>query len=184
MPFLCSDDVVGIGLRFDVLLHLLLGNLLGQHGCNVVHLMRIRSRLSPRLPLCLWLLCQQQKRRYVLQPGDGRYLPCVFPFPYPHEPPRLTLPPAVTANTIAASGKLRRVRRDGPCDDPKLTRCPIPGLEGTSECVDTKENVESCGGCVGAGGVDCTTIQGVSGVECNAGVCVIRTSLPLIRYAC
>jgi len=47
------------------------------------------------------------------------------------------------------------------------------------ECINTKTNLESCGGCTTAFGreraigVDCTAIPGVSGVECEEGVCVV-----------
>jgi len=53
------------------------------------------------------------------------------------------------------------------------------------ECVDTRTNLESCGGCVvpyslGSTskevelGVDCTTLPGVSDVGCHRGKCIVR----------
>lgn len=65
------------------------------------------------------------------------------------------------------------MRREVACEDPSHTECPIPGLEDTLECVDTQSNIESCGGCTNAGGVDCTAIKGADAVVCTAGTCVI-----------
>ena len=83
--------------------------------------------------------------------------------------------PAATANTIAASGRSRRVRRDVECGFP-YTRCAIPGLGDSYECVDVRSDVESCGGCAGAGGMDCTSITNALAAECMMGSCVIRMS--------
>lgn len=85
----------------------------------------------------------------------------------------LILTLAATANTIAASGRSRRVRRDVDCDFP-YTKCAIPGLEDSHECVDVQSNIESCGGCVGAGGMDCTSINKALAADCMLGSCVIR----------
>ncbi|KAL7410023.1 hypothetical protein BDY24DRAFT_372186 [Mrakia frigida] len=41
------------------------------------------------------------------------------------------------------------------------------------DCVDIKENLNSCGGCAGGTGVDCSDIIGVSEVACVAGSCVV-----------
>ena len=46
-----------------------------------------------------------------------------------------------------------------------LVLCPTSGLNTTFWCIDTKQNVELCGRCVGAGGVDCISIPKASGVE-------------------
>lgn len=83
--------------------------------------------------------------------------------------------PAATANTIAASGRSRRVRRDMECELP-YTRCAIPGLGDSYECVDVQSDVESCGGCAGAGGMDCTSISHTLAADCILGSCVIRMS--------
>ena len=83
--------------------------------------------------------------------------------------------PAATANTIAASGRSRRARRDMECEFP-YTRCAIPGLGDSYECVDVQSDVESCGGCTGAGGMDCTSISNALAADCILGSCVIRTS--------
>ena len=80
---------------------------------------------------------------------------------------------AATANTVAASGGARRLRRDDSCKESSHTKCPIPGLEHSFECIDTRSNIESCGGCANAGGVDCTAIKGIGAVTCSAGSCNI-----------
>ncbi|KAF9030086.1 hypothetical protein BDZ89DRAFT_1132563 [Hymenopellis radicata] len=55
------------------------------------------------------------------------------------------------------------------------------------ECVDTRNDLESCGGCAmdllnsanGHGlGVDCTTLPGVADVSCVAGGCAVHKCLP------
>lgn len=75
------------------------------------------------------------------------------------------------------------------------TACLIDGGIGGYECVDTQSHLESCGGCLGEGGVDCTKIsesvvepcsydrrtfrscisfaEGASSVGCAAGSCVV-----------
>jgi len=89
--------------------------------------------------------------------------------------PSSDIDPAATANTVAASGRTRRVRRDVDCEFP-YTKCAIPGLENSYECVDVQSNVESCGGCAGAGGMDCTSIKNALAADCTLGSCVIRMS--------
>ncbi|BGP54544.1 hypothetical protein JCM8202_001624 [Rhodotorula sphaerocarpa] len=41
------------------------------------------------------------------------------------------------------------------------------------ECIDVSSNIEQCGACASEGGVDCTTLEGVSAVGCVAGSCEI-----------
>lgn len=62
------------------------------------------------------------------------------------------------------------------------------GRVGAYECLDTMVDLESCGGCVEPyilgltkdeiaslkPGVDCTSVPGVSGVECRKGACVVH----------
>lgn len=56
-------------------------------------------------------------------------------------------------------------------DGSKLT--PI-----VSQCIDSQNNLEQCGGCVTNGeGEDCTMIHGVEAVECQEGRCIVRTWL-------
>ncbi|KAG9042530.1 hypothetical protein FS837_010751 [Tulasnella sp. UAMH 9824] len=58
-----------------------------------------------------------------------------------------------------------------------FTSCPR--LSGTAgfDCVDTENDPESCGGCVGldgsGSGTDCTAIKGTSATSCVKGSCVI-----------
>ncbi|KAF9555940.1 hypothetical protein CPC08DRAFT_820776 [Agrocybe pediades] len=71
-----------------------------------------------------------------------------------------------------------------------LEACPIMGRSSLSwECVNTKEDLESCGGCIITSsnnynsrskkeGVDCTAIQGVSDVSCITGQCVVDRCMP------
>lgn len=56
-----------------------------------------------------------------------------------------------------------------------LDACPIPGahgLTGDFECLDTTNELESCGGCASIGeGQDCTLIEGAWNVACEQGIC-------------
>ncbi|SCZ94043.1 BZ3500_MvSof-1268-A1-R1_Chr6-1g08383 [Microbotryum saponariae] len=45
---------------------------------------------------------------------------------------------------------------------------------GGYECLDTRQALDSCGGCASTGeGQDCTKIRGAVGVGCDAGTCVV-----------
>ncbi|KAG9042531.1 hypothetical protein FS837_010752 [Tulasnella sp. UAMH 9824] len=58
-----------------------------------------------------------------------------------------------------------------------FTSCPRLSGQAGSDCVDTENDPESCGGCVGlegeGSGTDCTAIQGTSATRCVKGSCVI-----------
>ncbi|KAJ7675475.1 hypothetical protein B0H17DRAFT_1161575 [Mycena rosella] len=61
-----------------------------------------------------------------------------------------------------------------------LTACGVPG-RNSWECIDTQNDLESCGGCpysdlstFEAVGNDCTAIHGVSDVSCIRGQCVVH----------
>ncbi|KAH9486921.1 Protein priA [Psilocybe cubensis] len=57
-----------------------------------------------------------------------------------------------------------------------LDACPISGLSGDYECLDTSSELESCGGCTSVGqGQDCTKITGAWNVGCERGSCVVLT---------
>jgi hypothetical protein len=60
-----------------------------------------------------------------------------------------------------------------------LTACPIASLTGPSndlECLDTTNELESCGGCASVGkGQDCTAIEGAWNVGCELGTCAVYT---------
>ena len=47
----------------------------------------------------------------------------------------------------------------------ELILFPTSGLNTTLWCINTKQNVEVCGRCVGAGGVDCISIPKASDVK-------------------
>ncbi|KDR72988.1 hypothetical protein GALMADRAFT_125876, partial [Galerina marginata CBS 339.88] len=68
-----------------------------------------------------------------------------------------------------------------------LTACSIPGRGADSfECVNTLNDLESCGGCMVPSflsysdhdGLDCTAIDGVSDVACVSGKCLIHKCMP------
>lgn len=63
-----------------------------------------------------------------------------------------------------------------------LTACPIAiasGLSGDFECLDTTNELESCGGCASINeGQDCTAIEGAWNVGCEQGVCAVYTCAP------
>lgn len=56
-----------------------------------------------------------------------------------------------------------------------MQACPIPGatgLTGEFECLDTMNELESCGGCASIGeGQDCSAIKGAWNVGCEQGRC-------------
>ena len=56
-----------------------------------------------------------------------------------------------------------------------LTACPITSASGPTsdfECIDTTNELESCGGCASIGeGQDCTAIGGAWNVGCEQGTC-------------
>ncbi|GJE89458.1 hypothetical protein PsYK624_055590 [Phanerochaete sordida] len=69
------------------------------------------------------------------------------------------------------------------------TACGVYGWQGFNsvdawECIDTKTDLESCGGCMvpfgrtPAHGIDCTAIPGVMDVNCISGSCVVRRCQP------
>ncbi|WWC65355.1 uncharacterized protein I303_107973 [Kwoniella dejecticola CBS 10117] len=57
-----------------------------------------------------------------------------------------------------------------------LHACTVPtvgGGEWAYECVDFATELEACGGCVGAGGQDCTQIPHSLSVGCEVGTCAV-----------
>jgi len=60
-----------------------------------------------------------------------------------------------------------------------LTACPITSVSGPTtdfECLDTVNELESCGGCTSVGkGQDCTAIRGAWNVGCQQGSCTVYT---------
>ncbi|MBW0550967.1 hypothetical protein O181_090682 [Austropuccinia psidii MF-1] len=56
-----------------------------------------------------------------------------------------------------------------------LDACPISSLKPSAgyECINTKEELESCGGCATTGdGMNCNTLLGVKSAGCSAGQCL------------
>ncbi|KAI0051706.1 hypothetical protein FA95DRAFT_1534038 [Auriscalpium vulgare] len=109
------------------------------------------------------------------------------PIPPSHPQPPPSKPSGVhykkRANTHRASNLCPR----------NLTACPISnanGLTADYECLDTKEELTSCGGCSSAGtGQDCTAIRGSWNVGCQAGTCAVFScmsgfKLSLDRNSC
>ncbi|KAI0783349.1 hypothetical protein C8Q75DRAFT_810935 [Abortiporus biennis] len=79
-------------------------------------------------------------------------------------------------------------KRSASCSD-GFTACGVYGWTGLRsntawECVDTTNDLESCGGCtipLGPSiprGIDCTAIPGVSDVSCKQGSCHVSSCLP------
>jgi hypothetical protein len=60
-----------------------------------------------------------------------------------------------------------------------LNACPISSVNGPTgdfECLDTTNELESCGGCASTGeGQDCTAIKGAWNVACVQGSCAVYT---------
>jgi len=66
-----------------------------------------------------------------------------------------------------------------------LTACPITSASGPSgdfECLDTNNELESCGGCASIGqGQDCAAIKGAWNVGCEQGTCAVYTCIAGFR---
>ncbi|KAF9526450.1 hypothetical protein CPB83DRAFT_770291 [Crepidotus variabilis] len=57
-----------------------------------------------------------------------------------------------------------------------LYACPIADVAGDFECLDTTQDLVSCGGCASEGkGQDCTKIDFVDNVACEAKACKVYT---------
>lgn len=53
------------------------------------------------------------------------------------------------------------------------TACPISKSSKGWECLDTRSALDSCGGCLSAGGINCLNIPGVMGVGCVDSTCEV-----------
>ncbi|KAJ7445276.1 hypothetical protein FB451DRAFT_1055731, partial [Mycena latifolia] len=97
---------------------------------------------------------------------------------------------ACTAVTTCPSANMRRrdahLVRSGTICPAGTERCGVwrqwaQQSYGAYDCVDTRTDLESCGGCVNplagdeAAGRDCTQIPGVSAVRCSAGECQVQS---------
>lgn len=95
----------------------------------------------------------------------------------PHTP----TPPAPTPSSKPGKGgyhghkRAHKARNVSLCPN-SMEACPIAGLTGLTddwECLDTRTELQSCGGCASTGaGEDCTAIPGAWNVGCNEGKCV------------
>lgn len=95
-----------------------------------------------------------------------------LPTPQPPQPPK-----PQPSKGYHHGGKKRSVSTElTPCPV-GLNACPIPGLSsGDYECIDTANELESCGGCASEGkGQDCTLIEGAWNVGCDQGSCAVYT---------
>ncbi|EMD39476.1 hypothetical protein CERSUDRAFT_45486, partial [Gelatoporia subvermispora B] len=89
--------------------------------------------------------------------------------------------------TTAMNPARRRasVRKRAQCE-PGLTACGVYNWKSSEgwECVDTRSDLESCGGCAiplhyaSPRGVDCTALPGVADVSCRTGSCLVHRCLP------
>lgn len=99
------------------------------------------------------------------------------------------------SNTVAPSGIARKhmladraaAERATLGDCPRgFTACTVSGNDYGFECVDTRTELEACGGCVNgyynadgdkAVGIDCATLHGVAlgGASCVRGQCKVTT---------
>ncbi|KIO28220.1 hypothetical protein M407DRAFT_22553 [Tulasnella calospora MUT 4182] len=90
------------------------------------------------------------------------------------QPANNSCPPATPGGPQGSP--ITRKRRDVECAA-GFTACARFFGRGGFDCVDTKNDPESCGGCVGPDGkgtgTDCTTIKGVIVTRCVQGSCVI-----------
>lgn len=91
----------------------------------------------------------------------------------PSPPSHPTQPPSTPSGTHKKS---RKARAASLCPT-GLNACPIANVSGLSsdyECIDTTQELESCGGCLSTGaGQDCTAIKGAWNVGCEQGSCAV-----------
>ncbi|ORY32300.1 hypothetical protein BCR39DRAFT_523818 [Naematelia encephala] len=82
------------------------------------------------------------------------------------------------------SGVPIALKRRGPTSCPNgMDLCPVGTWGNGMECIDTRADIESCGGCINApindpffpSGEDCTSLPNVDSVACKNGRCEIRS---------
>lgn len=82
---------------------------------------------------------------------------------------------AHTSCIALASKGLAKKRSTYTCPE-QFSACPLNDRKGGWECVNTKEDVQSCGGCWSTGkGVDCTSFDSYASARCVKGVCQCRS---------
>lgn len=84
-----------------------------------------------------------------------------------------------TLQTCASGSIINHIRRafmrmEQTCGKGEKACRVFGGKELAFECLDTENNIESCGGCPLDGGEDCTAIFGARAVECVRGRCHVR----------
>ncbi|KAH8915625.1 hypothetical protein BT69DRAFT_1286504 [Atractiella rhizophila] len=73
-----------------------------------------------------------------------------------------------------------------------MSACPVflangKKRDGAFECLDPATELNSCGGCIGQGGVDCEALPGVASVSCQQSQCVVsrcKSGFSLFDNAC
>ncbi|GAA6009351.1 hypothetical protein JCM11491_004285 [Sporobolomyces phaffii] len=108
--------------------------------------------------------CSSDPQFYCSQTSTGQALTC-----------DAATSTCVLAAVPSSRARSRFARRASTCPFGH-SLCPV-GLEGGVECIDTSSNLESCGGCPGQGGVDCSALAGVSASSCVDSVCEIWACL-------
>ncbi|GAA6009350.1 hypothetical protein JCM11491_004284 [Sporobolomyces phaffii] len=108
--------------------------------------------------------CSSDPQFYCSQTSTGQALTC-----------DAATSTCVLAAVPSSRARSRFARRASTCPFGH-SLCPV-GLEGGVECIDTSANLESCGGCPGQGGVDCSALAGVSASSCVDSVCEIWACL-------
>lgn len=121
---------------------------------------------------------------------DHSHSRCVCHSPYVLSGGKCVLPPSQRASTHKKRsmipqipigeellhGKYLRTEKDRVNCPASEIACPLPS--GDWECLDPEFTLDSCGGCVSEGtGVDCWSLEGVHGVGCDAGRCLVFSCL-------
>ncbi|GAA5986231.1 hypothetical protein JCM5350_007591 [Sporobolomyces pararoseus] len=107
--------------------------------------------------------CSSDPEFYCSQTSTGQALTC--------EANSLTCQLAVVPSQRARSRRSELARREHLCPLGH-SYCSLANGLG-QECIDTSSNLESCGGCPGKGGVDCSALPGVAASACVQSQCEI-----------
>ncbi|THH17010.1 hypothetical protein EW146_g3729 [Bondarzewia mesenterica] len=103
--------------------------------------------------------------------------------PSPSQPSQ---PPSTPSGVHHNYKKQHKARASALCPT-GLDACPIVNasrLTSDYECLDTTQELESCGGCLSTGaGQDCTAIQGAWNVGCAQGSCAIYNCMTGYRLS-
>lgn len=102
----------------------------------------------------------------------------------PERVPRLWCPAAMRACRFPVPADRAATLRgpSGPDTDAAFVAAAPPGTGAPSwRCINIQTDPRSCGGCPGAGGIDCTEVPGQAGVTCSGGACVVVACMPGMR---